>query len=51
MKVMLETLVLSTKKEIQWLMGHLAALGQFIAQFTDKLRSFFTTLRGAQKFG
>ena len=32
-------------------MGHFAALGWFITQFTNKLRLFFTTLRGAQKFG
>ena len=28
-------------------MGHLAALGHFIARFTDKLRPFFLMLKGA----
>ena len=49
-KVVLETPVLSTKKEMKQLKGCFAALGLFIAQFTDKLHSFFTTLHGAQKF-
>lgn len=50
-KSMLKTLIPSTKKEIQWLMGRFAALGQFIAQFTNKHRVFFTTLHEAQTFG
>ena len=36
---------------MQWLTSHLAALGWFIAQFTDKLCPFFTTLCKAQTFG
>ena len=50
-KVALETPVLSIKKEIQRLMGHLAALGRFIAWFTNMLLPFFTNLCGVQKFG
>ena len=50
-KVVLETLVRSTKKEIQRLTGRLAALGWFITQFTNKLCPFFTTLCETQKFG
>ena len=49
-KVVLETPILSTKTEMKWLKDCFAALGRFIARFTDKLRSFFTTLHGAQKF-
>ncbi|RVW89534.1 hypothetical protein CK203_043602 [Vitis vinifera] len=32
-------------------MGHLAALGRFIAWFTNMLLPFFTNLCGVQKFG
>ena len=38
----------SSKKEIQRLTGWLAALGRFISLFTDRLKPFFTTLRGAR---
>lgn len=44
---MIETSTPSKKKELQRLTGRLAALGLFIARFTDKLRSFFLTLKGA----
>ena len=50
-KVVIETLVSSTKKEMQRLMGRLVALGPFIAWFTNKFHSFFTTLCRTQKFG
>ena len=40
----------STKKEMQWLMDRLVTLGWFITCFTDKLRYFFTILRGTQTF-
>lgn len=49
-KVVLETPVPTSKKK-QRLTGHLAALGQFIAYFTNKLCLFFITLRGANIFG
>lgn len=49
-KFVLDTPVSSTKKEMQWLMSYLAALGRFIAWFIDKLNHFFTTLSGAQTF-
>ena len=45
-KIVIETLVPSSKKELQHLTSHLAALGCFIACFTDKLRSCFLTLKG-----
>ena len=38
-----------SKKEIQRLTGRLAALGRFISCFTDRLKPFFTTLRGANR--
>ncbi|KAL6331678.1 hypothetical protein AAG906_014328 [Vitis piasezkii] len=41
----------SNKKELQCLTGRLAALGHFIARFTDKLRHFFLTLKGANTIG
>ena len=37
----------SSKKEIQQLICRLAALGHFISRFTDRVKPFFTTLRGA----
>ena len=36
---------------MQRLTSRLAVLCRFIARFIDKLRSFFTTLSGAQTFG
>lgn len=50
-KVVMETFAPSNKKESQCLMGSLTTLGRFIAQFTNKLRSFFLTLRGARTTG
>lgn len=46
-RVIIETFALSNKKELQCLTGRLAALRCFIACFTDKLRSFYFTLKGA----
>ncbi|RVW56995.1 hypothetical protein CK203_070572 [Vitis vinifera] len=37
-RVVIETLALSNKKELQCLIGCLAELGRFISRFTDKLR-------------
>ena len=39
----------SSKKEIQQLTGRLAAFGHFISRFIDRLKPFFTTLRGASR--
>ena len=44
-KVVMETSALSFKKKLQHLTGHLAALGCFIARFTDKLRPFFLIMK------
>ena len=46
-KAILRTSTISTKKDMQCFTGRLAALGRFIALFTDKIRLFFTTLHGA----
>ena len=50
-KVILETLVPSRKKELQRLTGRLVAFERFIAYFTDKSRPFFLMLRGASTCG
>ena len=48
-KAILQSPTPSFKKEIQQLNGQLAALGRFISRFTDRLKPFFTTLRGASR--
>lgn len=50
-KAVMETFALSSKKELQRLMGRLAALGRFIARLTDKLRPFFLALKGTSVTG
>ena len=49
LKAILQSSAPSSKKGIQQLTGRLAALGRFISQFTDHLKPFFTTLRGANR--
>ena len=49
LKVILQSPAPSSKKGIQQLTGRLAALGRFISQFTDRLKPFFTTMRGANR--
>ena len=49
LKAILQSSVPSSKKGIQQLTGRLAALGRFISRFTDRLKPFFTTLRGANQ--
>ena len=49
LKSILQSPAPSSKKGIQQLIGRLAALGRFISQFTDRLKPFFTTLRGANR--
>ena len=39
------------KNGVQQLTGQLAALGQFISRFTDRLKPFFTTLKEAKRAG
>ena len=41
----------TSRKGVQQLTGWLAALGRFISRFTDLLKSFFATLKEAQRAG
>ena len=47
LKAILQLPASSSKKRIQQLTGRLTALGSFISRFTDRLKPFFATLRGA----
>ena len=49
LKAILQSPPPSSKKGIQQLTGRLATLGRFISRFTDRLKPFFTTLRGANR--
>ena len=49
LKAILQSLAPSSKKGIQQLTGRLAALRRFISRFTNRLKPFFTTLRGANQ--
>ena len=49
LKTILQSPTPSSKKEIQQLTGRLAALGRFISRFIDRLKPFFTTLKGANR--
>ena len=49
LKAILQSPAPRSKKEIQQLTGRLAALDRFISRFTDRLKPFFTTLRGASR--
>ena len=49
LKAILQSPTPGSKKEIQQLTDRLAALGRFISCFTDRLKPFFTTLRGASR--
>ena len=49
LKAILQSLAPISKKGIQQLTGQLATLGRFISRFTDHLKPFFTTLRGANR--
>ena len=51
LKAILESPTPSSRKEVQQLTGRLAALGRFISRFTDRLKPFFATLRGANQVG
>ena len=51
LKAILQSSAPSSKKEIQQLTGWLAALRRFISRFTDRLKPFFTTLRGTSRAG
>ena len=49
LKAILQSPAPSSKKGIQQLTSRLAALGRFISRFTNQLKPFFTTLRGANR--
>ena len=49
LKVILHSSAPSSKKGIQQLTGRLVPLGRFISRFTDRLKPFFTTLRGVNR--
>ena len=51
LKAIIESPAPSSIKEVQQLTGRLAALGRFISRFTDRLKPFFATLRGANRVG
>ena len=51
LKAILETPAPASRKGVQQLTGRLAALGRFISRFTDRLKSFFATLKGANGAG
>ena len=49
LKAILQSPAPSSKKEIQQLTSRLAALKRFISRFTNRLKPFFTTLKGASR--
>ena len=51
LKAILESPAPSSRKWVQQLINRLAALGQFISWFTDRLKPFFATLKGASQAG
>ena len=51
LKAILESPAPSSRKEVQQLTARLAALGRFISRFTDRLKPFFATLKGANLAG
>ena len=46
-KAILESPAPASRKEVQQLTGRLVTLGRFISRFTDRLKPFFATLKGA----
>ena len=51
LKAVIESQTPTTRKGVQRLTGRLAALGRFISRFTDRLKPFFTILKGAKQTG
>ena len=51
LKVILESPSPISRKGVQQLTGRLAALGQFISRFINRLKPFFATLKGANRAG
>ena len=51
LRAIMESQPPTTKKGVQQLTSRLEALGRFISHFTDQLKPFFTTLKGAKRAG
>ena len=51
LKAVMESRIPTTRKGVQQLTGRLATLGRFISRFTNQLKPFFTTLKGAKQNG
>ena len=51
LKAILESPAPNSRKGVQQLTGRLAALRRFISRFTDRLKPFFATLKGANWAG
>ena len=51
LKAIIESPAPSSRKGVQQLMGRLAALERFISRFTDRLKPFLATLKGASWAG
>ena len=51
LKAILESPTPNSRKGVQQLTGRLVALGLFISRFTDRLKPFFATLKGANQAG
>ena len=49
LKAILESPAPNSRKGVQWLTGRLATLGWFISRFIDRLKPFFSTLKGANR--
>ena len=51
LRTIIESQAPTSIKEVQQLTGRLAALGRFISRFTNRLKPFFTTPKGAKLTG
>ena len=51
LKAIMDSQTPTSRKWVQQLIGLLAALGRFISRFTYRLKSLFSTLKGAQQAG
>ena len=49
LRAIMESQTPTSSKGVQQLTGRLAALGRFISRFTNRLKPFFTTLKGAKQ--
>ena len=49
LKTILESSAPAFRKDVQQLTGRLAVLGRFISRFTNRLKPFFATLKGANR--